>query len=77
MWRCNCLKTKIGAILLIILATLGFSETMAAQYVAEEHSRRKTHGPLGNNTAINYLKRHNKSINHQYNYFPMHLKDYK
>jgi len=67
MWRCNCLKTKIGAILLIILATLGFSETMAAQHVAEEeHTLRKTHGPPKNNTAINYLKRHNKSINHQY-----------
>jgi hypothetical protein len=70
MWRCSCLKTKIGAILLIILATLGFSETIAAQHVAEEeHSRKKTHGPLGNNTAINYLKRHNKSIKHRYNYF--------
>ena len=69
MWRCSCLKTKIGAILLIILATLGFSETIAAQHVAEEeHSRRKTHGPARNNTDINFLKRHNKFIKHQYNY---------
>ncbi|MGB9980588.1 hypothetical protein [Methanobacterium sp.] len=64
------MKTKIGAILLITLATLGFSETMAAQHVAEEeHTRRKTHGPPRNNTTINYLKRNNKSIKYQCNYF--------
>ncbi|WP_424355755.1 hypothetical protein [Methanobacterium sp. MBAC-LM] len=64
------MKTKIGAILLIILATLGFSETIAAQHVAEEeHSRRKTHGPAGNNAVISHLKMHSKSIKHRYNYF--------
>lgn len=79
MWRCSCLKTKIGAILLIILATLGFSETIAAQHVAEEeHSRRKTHGPAGNNAVINHLKIHSKSIKHHYNYFQkLMAKDHK
>lgn len=53
------LKTKIGAVLLIILATLGFSETMAAQHAEEEeHTRRKTHGPSSGNTYTNYLKRY-------------------
>lgn len=52
------MKTKIGAVLLIILATLGFSETMAAQHAEEEeHTRRKTHGP-SSNTYKNYLKKY-------------------
>ena len=58
------LKIKIGAVLLIILATLGFSETMAAQHAEEEeHTRRKTHGPSSSNAYINHLKKH-KYINH-------------
>ena len=53
------MKTKIGAVLLIILATLGFSETMAAQHAEEEeHTRRKTHGPSSGNDYINYLKKY-------------------
>ena len=63
------LKTKIGAILLIVLSALGFSETMAAQELVEEHTRRKTHGPLRSNANTNRLKRHNKSINQRLNCF--------
>ena len=63
------MKTKIGAILLIILAALGFSETMAAQHAEEEHTRRKTHGPPRSKANINHLKRHHKSQKHQLNCF--------
>ena len=55
------LKTKIGAVLLIILATLGFSETMAAQHAEEEeHTRRKTHGPPRTNTHRIYVEKRHK-----------------
>ena len=63
------MKTKIGAILLIILAALGFSETMAAQHAEEEHTRRKTHGPPRSKANINHIKRHHKSKNHHLNCF--------
>jgi ABC-type nickel/cobalt efflux system permease component RcnA len=63
------MKTKIGAILLIILAALGFSETMAAQHAEEEHTRRKTHGPPRSNANINHLERHHKSQNHHLDCF--------
>lgn len=76
MWRCSCLKTKIVAILLITLATLGFSETIAAQHVAEEdHSH--THGSARNKAVINHLKIHNKSIKHQYDFFLRENKHHK
>lgn len=61
MWGCDCMKIKVGAILLIILATIGFSGTIAAQHVAkEDHSRRKTHGPPRTNTHRIYVERRHK-----------------
>ena len=56
------MKIRIGAILLIILATVGFSGTMAAQHVEEEHTNRKTHGPPRTNTHITYIKKNAISL---------------
>ena len=69
MWRCDCMKIRIGAILLVILATVGFSGTMAAQHVEEEHITKQTHGPPRSKANINHLKRHHKSQKHQLNCF--------
>ena len=63
------MKKRIGAILLIILATVGFSGTMAAQHVEEKHTNQKTHGPPRSKANINHLKRHHKSQKHQLNCF--------
>lgn len=63
------MKIKIGAVLLIILATIGFSATIAAQHVAEEHTHRKTHGPPRSEANVNHIKRHHKSQSHQLNCF--------
>jgi hypothetical protein len=63
------MKIKIGAVLLIILATIGFSGTIAAQHAAEEHTRRKTHGPPRSEANINHIKRYYKSQNHQLDCF--------
>ena len=63
------MKIKIGAILLIILTTIGFSGTMAAQHVGEEHSNKKTHGPPKSKANINHIKRYHKSRHHQLSCF--------
>ncbi|MGB9980335.1 hypothetical protein [Methanobacterium sp.] len=63
------MKIKIGAILLIILATVGFSGTMAAQHVEEKHTCRQTHGPPITNTHTIYIRRRHKPRSHQFDCF--------
>jgi hypothetical protein len=63
------MKIKIGAILLIILATIGFSGTMAAQHVEEKHTNRQVHGPPRTNTHMIYIKRRHKPRSYQLDCF--------
>ncbi len=51
MWRCDCMKIKLGIILLAFLAAVGFSGAMAAQHVEEGHSNKHAHGPPRSNIS--------------------------
>jgi len=68
MWRCNCMKQKIGILLIAFLATVGISEAIAAQHVEEGHITKHTHGPPRSSRII-INDKHSNSRNHTPNWF--------
>lgn len=64
------MKTKVGAILLIILATLGFLGTIAAQHGEKEHKDGHNHGPPKTNINRTHIKNRHKPRKYRLEMFP-------
>lgn len=63
------MKTKVGAVLLIFLSSMGFSGTIAAQHVEEKHTNSQTHGPPRIDANLTNIKRHYKPKDYQLSCF--------
>jgi len=46
------MKIRLGIILIVFLALIGYSGAIAAQHDGEEHINRRSHGPLSSNIGI-------------------------